>query len=116
MTFHDHPLEDFVATRVSKNRIEENGEGDEKALAELLLDLEGAITDVVHLVNNPLTVISGNAQFLAEMIREDDAAGELKKSVSDIEDASRDLAERLRLLTSLKEEVKAAVEGLGRGA
>jgi len=75
----------------------------------LLSDVRRRLSRVVHDVNNPLAIISGNAQLLVELARMMDLDPELAKPISDIEEASRQLAERVELLAQLKEEVLTAL-------
>jgi uncharacterized coiled-coil protein SlyX len=54
-------------------------------------------------------VISGNAQLLLELARIMELDSELAKPISDIEEASRELAERLAQLSRLREDVRVVV-------
>jgi signal transduction histidine kinase len=74
--------------------------------ADLLNQVRIALSRVVHDVNNPLAVISGNAQLLLELVRIMELDAELAKPISDIEEASRELAERLAQLSRLREDVR----------
>jgi len=74
--------------------------------AELLQQVRVALARVVHDVNNPLAVISGNAQLLLELVRMLELDAELAKPIADIEEASRELAERLAQLSRLREDVR----------
>lgn len=77
--------------------------------ADLLNQVRVALSRVVHDVNNPLAVISGNAQLLLELARIMELDAELAKPISDIEEASRELAERLAQLSRLREDVRVVV-------
>lgn len=65
-----------------------------------------ALSRTLHDVNNPLTVISGNAQLLNEMGPSLGLSPELQKPIGDIEEASVMLAERLAELASLRERLQ----------
>jgi len=70
---------------------------------EMLADLRSRVAQVTHDLNNPLTVIIGNAQLLAELIRASSMPEELQKPVRDIEEASLQLANSLHALNALSE-------------
>ena len=75
----------------------------------LLNDVRLALARVVHDVNNPLAIISGNAQLLAELSRAVDLDGDVNKAINDIEEASQVLASQLARLSDLREEVRLAL-------
>jgi signal transduction histidine kinase len=56
---------------------------------------------VVHDFNNPLAIISGNAQYLAEIIRATELTGEVADVVGDIIEAADRLAGQLAELKKL---------------
>jgi nitrogen-specific signal transduction histidine kinase len=66
-----------------------------------------AIVRLHHEVNNPLAIISGNAQLLAEVGRAEGLSEDLMGPILDIEAATERLAESLRRLAALREEVDA---------
>jgi signal transduction histidine kinase len=68
-----------------------------------------ALSRTLHDVNNPLTVISGNAQLLNEIGPSMGLSPELQKPIGDIEEASVMLAEQLAELAALRERLQ---EGL----
>jgi signal transduction histidine kinase len=70
---------------------------------ESLTDLRTRVAQVTHDLNNPLTVIAGNAQLLAELIRAFNLPEDLQKPVRDIEEASLQLAGSLHALNALSE-------------
>ncbi len=78
--------------------------------AELLDELRARVARVTHDINNPLTVIAGNAQLLMELIRALELSEELEKPLRDIQDASLQLAASLHALNDLKEPVERAGE------
>jgi len=72
---------------------------------ELLARIRHDLARTVHEVNNPLAIISGNAQLLAELTRVMDLDPEICIPILDIEQATRDLADRLSALALLKEDL-----------
>ena len=64
-------------------------------------DLQVAITRVTHDINNPLAVISGNAQLLLELARALDLDPDVAKPIQDIEAASQQLAHMVERLNGL---------------
>ena len=66
-------------------------------------ELHEALSTVYHDLNNPLSIISGNAQFLLELSREEELDEQFSSSAQDIQEASRRMAESLQRLTRLKD-------------
>jgi signal transduction histidine kinase len=66
-------------------------------------DAQEAISSVYHDLNNPLSIISGNAQFLLELSREEDIDDQFVSSVQDIKEAAQQMAESMERLNRLKE-------------
>ena len=67
---------------------------------EIIDKVRGSLSTLKHDINNPVAVISGNAQLLKELARTDQHE-EYMESIEDIEEAStqiRSLLERLDLL------------------
>jgi nitrogen-specific signal transduction histidine kinase len=75
---------------------------------ESLDDVREAVSSVYHDLNNPLSIISGNAQFLLELTREADVDEQFVSSVRDIKEATDRMSNSLNRLTRLKEELKDA--------
>ena len=71
----------------------------------MLREIRAALSSIFHDVNNPLAIISGNAQFLVELTNGMEVDEELVQPIRDIEEASRRVAERLRELARLKEAI-----------
>ncbi len=69
-------------------------------------DAHEAVSSVYHDLNNPLSIISGNAQFLLEICREEDLDEQFASSAQDIKEAAQRMADSLDRLTQLKEELK----------
>jgi signal transduction histidine kinase len=64
------------------------------------------VSSVYHDLNNPLSIISGNAQFLLELSREEDLDEQFVSSARDIKEAAQRMADSLHQLTRLKEEIE----------
>ena len=74
--------------------------------AESLEDVQETVSSVYHDLNNPLSIISGNAQFLLERGREEDLDDQFLSSAKDIQEAAQRMADSLHQLTRLKEELE----------
>lgn len=73
---------------------------------ESMEDVQETVSSVYHDLNNPLSIISGNAQFLLEIGREEDLDEQFISSAQDIQEAAQRMADSLHQLTRLKEELK----------
>jgi signal transduction histidine kinase len=71
-----------------------------------LEDVQETVSSVYHDLNNPLSIISGNAQFLLELGREEDLDDQFLSSAQDIQEAAQRMAESLHQLTRLKENLE----------
>jgi len=69
-------------------------------------DLHEVVSSVYHDLNNPLSIIAGNAQFLVELSREEELDEQFVSSAQDIQEASRRMSESLQRLTRLKEHLE----------
>lgn len=69
-------------------------------------DLHEVVSSVYHDLNNPLSIISGNAQFLLELSREEDLDDQFVSSARDIQEATERMADSLQRLTHLREHLK----------
>lgn len=69
-------------------------------------DLHEAISTVYHELNNPLSIISGNAQFLLELSREKNLDDQFVSSAEDIQEASRQMKKSLEHLTRVREHLE----------
>jgi len=69
-------------------------------------DAREAVSSVYHDLNNPLSIISGNAQFLLEIGRDEDLDEQFISSAQDIKEAAERMTDSLERLTQLKEELK----------
>ena len=92
-----------------------NGASERTALTPLDLPalpvLQEALSEVTHEINNPLAIISGNAQLLLELSRMMNLDPDVAKPIRDIEEASHRLAEMVRRLNALKETLGEAQPG-----
>jgi len=73
---------------------------------ESLEDVQETVSSVYHDLNNPLSIISGNAQFLLEIGREEELDDQFLSSARDIQEAAQRMADSLHQLTRLKEELE----------
>jgi len=69
-------------------------------------EIREAVSTVYHDLNNPLSIISGNAQFLLEISREKDLDEQFISSARDIKEAAQRMSDSLNRLTRLKEQLK----------
>jgi K+-sensing histidine kinase KdpD len=74
--------------------------------AETIDEVHEAVSSVYHDLNNPLSIISGNAQFLLEISREEELDDQFVSSAQDIKQAAQRMADSLHKLTRLKEELE----------
>lgn len=80
--------------------------GDALGLLEAFYDETGL---VAHAINNPLTVIAGNAQLLGELARLNGMDPALARPVADIEAAAQQLGEVLKRLAVLRQHLAVAL-------
>lgn len=66
-------------------------------------DLHHTLSEVTHDINNPLAIISGNAQLLLELSRLLNLDPDVARPIQDIEEASRRLAAIIGRLSALGE-------------
>ena len=69
-------------------------------------DLHEAVSSVYHDLNNPLSIIAGNAQFLLELSQEKNLDEQFASSAQDIQEASQRMSESLQRLTRLKDHLE----------
>ena len=75
------------------------------AAALLLEALRAETGAVAHAINNPLTVIAGNAQFLVEMARMGGLDPTFSRPIEDIETATQQLSDALGRLAVLRQRI-----------
>lgn len=76
--------------------------GDESDMKRLLPELRQRLSRIKHDANNPLAIISGNAQLLLELARAMDLGADFIEPLQDIEEACDRVSEALHELTLLK--------------
>jgi signal transduction histidine kinase len=69
-------------------------------------EIREAVSTVYHELNNPLSIISGNAQFLVELSQEEELDEQFVSSAQDIQEACRRMAESLQRLTRLRDSLE----------
>jgi len=80
--------------------------------AERLRQLRRELSRLNHDLKNPLAIISGNAQFLHELIRLRGGDAELEGPVADIEEACRQIHALLQRLVALRDTLPEDQTGL----
>ncbi len=70
---------------------------------KLIETVRSTVANVKHEINNPLAIISGNAQLLLELAGLMDLDEELVKPIRDIEEASLRIAESLEKLDGIQD-------------
>ncbi|NBB99413.1 MAG: response regulator [Bacteroidetes bacterium] len=73
----------------------------------LLRTIHSTVATVKHEINNPLSIISGNAQLLVELARALDLGEDVAQPARDIEEASQRIAASLDKLGDLKQSILA---------
>lgn len=74
-----------------------------------LEDIHDTVSSVHHDLNNPLSIISGNAQFLRELSREASVDDQFASSAEDIMEAAEQMADSIERLERLKKELREQV-------
>jgi signal transduction histidine kinase len=80
---------------------------------ELIRELGRTLSRIYHDTNNPLAIVSGNAQFLLELAKSMGLDQDLVQPMRDIEEASERVAEGLREISRLREDLQAYVQARG---
>ena len=75
----------------------------------MLEELRAEAGAVAHAINNPLTVITGNAQFLMEVARTEQADSPIVGPIEDINAATQQLSDALARLSALRERIARAL-------
>ena len=76
-------------------------------------DLPRVLSRVTHDINNPLTIISGNAQLLLEM--SEDLTPDVAEQIAEIEEACQRLAQIVGRLSAANERVNGKAATLDNG-
>ena len=69
-------------------------------------DIREVVSSVYHDLNNPLSIISGNAQFLQELSQEQGLDEQFVSSAQDIQEATQRMSESLQRLTRLRDHLE----------
>ncbi|WP_022835428.1 histidine kinase dimerization/phospho-acceptor domain-containing protein [Salisaeta longa] len=69
------------------------------------VNIEEQLATVYHDLNNPLSIISGNAQFLLELCREADLDEQFVRSVEDIQEAADRMGTSLQRLMQIRKDL-----------
>lgn len=64
------------------------------------------LSDVTHAVNNPLSIISGNAQLLRVLAESEGLSEDFIQPIEDIEEASSRVAALMTQLNQLKDSLR----------
>lgn len=72
---------------------------------ELIRKLRRNLGRIFHDTNNPLAIVSGNAQFLLEVGRSMELDNDLIQPMEDIEEASERVAEGLKEISMLRDRI-----------
>jgi signal transduction histidine kinase len=83
----------------------EEGIDEGSEAARMLAELRQAVGDATHAVNNPLTVISGNAQLAVELARVMEVDAAVLAALQEIDQATASLSETLLRLDRLKQQI-----------
>ena len=74
--------------------------------------LRQTLSKVYHDTNNPLSIVSGNAQYVLELGKAMDLDEEIVEPVRDIEEASERVAEGLRDISRIRDEIESYLESV----
>ncbi|MDX1438715.1 MAG: histidine kinase dimerization/phospho-acceptor domain-containing protein [Rubricoccaceae bacterium] len=85
---------------------------DNETASEKLADLDREIGALVHAINNPMTVITGNAQLLLELAKSGELDPLVEGAVTDIEAAAQTLSELMDKLARFRKELEAELQGM----
>lgn len=77
-----------------------------RELERLLQAIRARVSTVYHDINNPLAIISGNAQLLVELGRAMELDDTLLQPIRDIEEASGRMTELLKHLVAIRESLR----------
>ncbi|MES3630292.1 MAG: histidine kinase dimerization/phospho-acceptor domain-containing protein [Longimonas sp.] len=66
-------------------------------------EMHDVLSTLLHDLNNPLSIIDGNAQFLLEVARDEEQDGPVQEALRDIHDATGQLSRRLKRLEELRD-------------
>lgn len=69
-------------------------------------EVQELLSTLYHDLNNPLSIIVGNAQFLRELIREAELGEPYRSSVEDIQEAAEQISDSFGELVRVREKMK----------
>lgn len=75
--------------------------------------LRETLSRVFHDANNPLSIVSGNAQYVLELGKAMDLDEDVVQPVRDIEEASERVAEGLRDISRVRDEIDSYLKSVG---
>ena len=97
-------VREALETAAPEVRVEDGiDEGSESA--RMLAELRRAVGEATHAVNNPLTVISGNAQLAVELARMLEVDAAVLAALQEIDHATGSLSDTLLQLDRLKQDI-----------
>ena len=79
----------------------------------VLKELVRTLSRIYHDTNNPLAIVSGNAQFLLELSKTMDVDEDLLQPMRDIEEASERVAQGLKEISKLRDDLQAYLAAKG---
>lgn len=77
-----------------------------------LAELDRELGVLVHSINNPMTVITGNAQLLLELAKAGELDPMVEAALTDIEAATQTLTNLISDLARFRRELEAELNGL----
>lgn len=77
----------------------------------LVDELFGRLSSVTHDINNPLSIISGNAQLITELAQAMDLGEDFLQPAQDIQDASQRIADSLDELDQIRKTITENQDG-----
>ncbi|MEX1055039.1 MAG: histidine kinase dimerization/phospho-acceptor domain-containing protein [Rhodothermales bacterium] len=80
---------------------------------DIIRALGRTLSRIYHDTNNPLAIVSGNAQFLLELAKSMGLDEDLVQPMKDIEEASERVAEGLREISRLRDDLQTYVRSRG---
>lgn len=82
---------------------------------DVIESLRTGLARVYHDTNNPLAIVSGNAQYLLEIAKAMELGDDLMQPMRDIEEASERVAQGLKEIVRLREQIEEYLRRLNSG-
>lgn len=79
---------------------------------EVIKSLRQILSKIYHDTNNPLSIVSGNAQYVLELGKAMDLGDDVVEPVRDIEEASERVAEGLRDISRIRDEIEGYLQSV----